>query len=149
MENCISNLLTLLLVLLLFAELRKERSERAVGGVTPGEDAYYASAARGGQANLPAPGYSSNSDYSSQDVLHLQRQPIQQQQQPQQQAPRPQLAPSSSRGRQPGMPGALSGGAEAGIMQEWSSPEVCAEVKYESCNPEQYELFPIVHSLQL
>lgn len=103
------------------AELRKERSERAVGGVNPGDEAYYAAAARG-HVSAPAPSYNS-SDYSSQDVLQLQR-PVIQSQQPVQLLPRPAAAPSSSRSRQPGMPGALAGGAEAGIMQEWSSPEV-------------------------
>lgn len=107
-----------------FTELRKERSERAAGGVNPGEEAYYAAAARG-QVNAPAPSYNSN-DYSSQDVLQLQR-PAMLPQQPVQPLARPTLAQSSSRGRQPGMPGALAGGAEAGIMQEWSSPEVSTQ----------------------
>eukprot|EP00878_Enallax_costatus_P032010 GHUV01035097.1.p1 GENE.GHUV01035097.1~~GHUV01035097.1.p1 ORF type:complete len:285 (+),score=97.95 GHUV01035097.1:78-932(+) len=133
------NLLPSLVLLLSSAELRKERSERAIGGVTPGEDAYYAAATRVVQANPPAPAYSGNSDYSSQDVLQLQRPPIQQQQQSQQQASRPQLAPSSSRGRQPGMPGALSGGAEAGIMQEWSSPEIVDEEELEQEHGELME----------
>lgn len=103
-------------------ELRKERSERAVGGVNPGEESYYAAAARG-QVNAPPMPYS---DYSSHEPV--QRPVVQQQPQPQQHAlqppPRASLGHSNSRGRQHGLPGAVAGGAEAGILQEWSSPEV-------------------------
>lgn len=106
---------------LLVAELRKEKGERAIGGVTPGEEAYYAAVVQRVPVN-PVPSYS---DYSS-DMVQLQRPPIQQQQPAQQQqpVPRPPAVPRSSSSRQPGLPGALAGGAEAGIMQEWSSPEV-------------------------
>jgi kinesin family protein 2/24 len=125
--------------ILLFAELRKEKSERAPGGVTPGDEMYHAAAQRAA-VNLPPPNPygsgGSSSDLSSHDVLALQRPPVLQphMQQPQQQQVQYQQyqqqqqrsaapAPLLPRGRQPGMPGGVAGGAEAGIMHEWSSPE--------------------------
>lgn len=82
------------------AELRKEKSERAPGGVTPGDELYHAAAQRARVENPPAPSYSSNSDFSSQDMQALQR-PVMQQ---------PQRNVSITRSsRQPGMPGGVAG----------------------------------------
>ncbi|WIA29491.1 hypothetical protein OEZ86_011992 [Tetradesmus obliquus] len=114
-------------------ELRKDKAERAPGGVTPGDEMYHAAAQRAA-VNLPPPnpyGGGSSSDLSSHDVLALQRPPalqppMQQQaqyQQYQQQQRSAAAAPLPPRSRQPGMPGGVAGGAEAGIMHEWSSPE--------------------------
>eukprot|EP00879_Flechtneria_rotunda_P012405 GHRR01012954.1.p1 GENE.GHRR01012954.1~~GHRR01012954.1.p1 ORF type:complete len:376 (+),score=167.83 GHRR01012954.1:1119-2246(+) len=120
-SSCVEHTLNTLRYADRVKELRKERAERTPGGVTPGDEEYYASAARG-RSDLPAaaatPGYS-GSDLSSQDVLQLQQRPVMhQQQQPQQQRP-----VSSSHSRQPGNAGGVAGGAEAGVIHGWSSPD--------------------------
>lgn len=118
-------------------ELRKERAERAPGGVTPGDDMYYAAAARA-RAEGPAsgPSYSSNDlAGGAQDVLGLgnaraqqqqHQQQHQQQQVPQQQyvqrAPPPGGSYITNRSRHPGNPGGVAGGA--GLVQyEWDGPD--------------------------
>ncbi|KAF6259011.1 P-loop containing nucleoside triphosphate hydrolase protein [Scenedesmus sp. NREL 46B-D3] len=115
------------------------------------KDVPCSSTARSG--NLPPPnpyGSGSSNDLSSHEVLALQR-PLMQQhmQQQQQQAHYQQYeqqhrstapAPLPPRGRQPGMPGGVAGGAEAGMMHEWSSPEELDAGEEEKLQHERGEL---------
>lgn len=113
-------------------ELRKERAERAPGGVTPGDDMYYAAAQRARVEPTAGPsGYSSNDLASgAQDVLGLgnpralvqqQQQPPPQQQYVQQRGPPPGSSYVSTRSRHPGNPGGVAGGA--GLVQyDWEGP---------------------------
>jgi len=131
-------------------ELRKERAERAPGGVTPGDDMYYAAAARAKETTSGPSTYSSNDMAGGpQDVLGLgnlrsmsqpqpqMQQPMQQQQQPlhqqqysQQRGPPPGSSYVTSRSRHPGNPGGVAGGA--GLVQyDWEGAAAAGEVDAE------------------